>query len=169
MRYDRTAKAGLLKVAKADGSDEQVVASRKWPARFSYDFATTPAWTKDDQRLALPAVNNEGRGYSVSIYELRLSDRAEQTIPLSQQRFEQPSHITILSDGSGVILSGKAEAASFAQIWLLSRDGSGRAITNDLSDYRDATVTEKSNALVTVQTQTLSNIFLTTKSKPHPA
>jgi Tol biopolymer transport system component len=150
-------------VANADGTNEQVIATRKWPDRLSYDLAVAPVWTKDDQSLDLPLVKNDARGYYYGIYEIRLDTKAEKTIALSQQRFEQPYHVTLLADLSGIITSGKIQGASFAQVWLLGVDGSARAITNDLSDYQGADLTDDSTALVTVQTQTLSNIWLGAK------
>jgi Tol biopolymer transport system component len=161
--YDRAQRSDLLKVANADGTGEQVVATRKWPDRFSYDFSTAPVWTKDDQSLELPVVKNDAKGYYFVIYEIRLDTRAEKVIPVSQQRFELFYHVTLLSDLSGLITSGKIQGASFAQVWLLGVDGSARAITNDLSDYQDADLTDDSSALVTVQTQTLSNIWVGAK------
>ena len=158
LRFDRDTQTDSLAVANVDGSNEQVLTTRKWPDRLSYDFGTTPVWSADDQYLYIPLLKNDERGFYVTLYELRLSDRAERTIPLSPQRFEQPYKVTLLSDTSGVVLSGKAQGASFAQVWYLGRDGSARTITNDLSDYRDADLTVDSRALVTVQSQTLSNI-----------
>lgn len=170
VRFDEAQQADLLKIANVDGSNEKLIKMRKWPDRLSSDYVTVPAWTKDDQSLALPLVTNDGQGYVVSIVGLRLSDGAETKLALAPYHFEQPNHITVLSDGSGVVLSGRAQGASFAQIWLLGLDGSARTITNDLSDYYDADLTDKSDALVTVQRQTLANIFVSqtpeTFSKP---
>ena len=163
LRFDRDTQTDSLAVANVDGSNEQVVATRKWPDRLTYDFGTTPVWSADDQYLYIPLIKSDERGFYVSLYELRLSDRAETTIPLNPQRFEQPYKVTLLSDTSGVVLSGKAQGASFAQVWFLGRDGSARTITNDLSDYRDADLTTDSRALVTVQSQTLSNISVGAK------
>jgi TolB protein len=104
-------------------------------------------------------VNNDRDGFYFNLYEIDLNSRAEKTIPLASLRFEQPSRITLLPDGNGIVTSGKVQGASFAQVWLLGRDGSARSITNDLSDYRDAGITDDAAALVTVQNQTLANLF----------
>jgi Tol biopolymer transport system component len=167
LRFDPDQKADLLKIANADGTNQRIVATRRWPSRFSYDYVTRPTWTSDDQGLAMPVFKNEGGGYFISIVEIRLADGSEITIPLSPQRFEQPYHMTLLPDSSGVVLSAKAHAASFSQIWLLGRDGTARTLTNDLSDYHDADLSRDSNALVTVQSQVLSNVFVTNKSIPN--
>lgn len=160
LRYDLETQTDALVVANADGSNPQVVASRKWPERLAFDVATTPVWSADDQYLNLALVKGDDRGFYATVYELRLSDRKETMIALNPQRFEQPHKVTLLADVSGVILSAKAQGASFAQVWYLGRDGSARPITHDLSDYRDADLTADSRALVTIQTQTLSNVSL---------
>jgi serine/threonine protein kinase/Tol biopolymer transport system component len=160
VRFDRAKRADFLKIANVDGSNEQIVATRSWPERLSYDISSTPAWTNNDQTLTLAMVNNDNAGFYFSLYEIQLDTRVEKTIALAPLRFEQPSRITLLSDGSGIVTSGKAQGASFAQVWLLGRDGTARSITNDLSDYRDAGLTNNAKSLVTVQNQTLANLFV---------
>ncbi len=167
VRYDRENQTDTLVVANADGSNEQHVATRKWPERLSLDLGTLPVWSDDDQSLNLAIVKNDEQGHYVSLYEFRLSDRTEKIIPLNPQRFEQPYRVTLLSDASGVIMSAKAQGSSFAQVWYLGRDGGARTITNDLSDHHDADLTDDSRALVTVQTQTLSNVWLGKRDQPN--
>jgi Tol biopolymer transport system component len=155
-------------VANEDGSDERTLAQRKFPERFGWDWDTRPEWTADDQTLVIPLVNADGTAddvektvkYYISIYEKDLFGGAERVVPLSAQRFDELGHVGVLSDGSGVIMSAKAYGASFPQIWQLSRDGSVRTITNDLSDYRELSMRSDSKAFVTVQTQTLSRIWV---------
>ena len=175
LRHSRANQTDTLLVANADGSNEQTVATRKWPERFTWDWATAPAWTSDDQSLALPIVNSDesfdqssrdfGKvsGFFVTIFELSLVDRTQKIIQLSPQRFEQPNQVSILSDSSAIILSARAQGASFEQIWYLGRDGTARSLTNDLSDYRNVMLTADSNSLVATQTQTLTNIWIAPK------
>jgi serine/threonine protein kinase/Tol biopolymer transport system component len=164
LRHGRTGESDTLLIANADGSDEQRLVTQKWPDSFSRDWPSTPVWTNDDQSLALPLVNFDANGFYVSIYEIRLADRAEKIVPLSPQRFEQPNNVRLLTDGSAVILTARSQGASFEQIWYLGRDGSARKITNDLSDYRAVILTGDSKSFVTTQTQTLSNIWNVPKS-----
>ena len=161
--FDPVEKADYLKVANIDGTNERVITTRKWPNRLSYDFVNAPGWTSDDKALDLPTANGNANGISYSITEIRLSDSSERVIPLSPLRFEQPYHPSVLPDGNGLVVAARGSGASFSQIWLLSRDGSARTLTNDLSDYHDADLSHDFRLLVTVQTQTLSNIFVSTK------
>ena len=163
LRHSRANQVDMLVIANSDGSDEQTLVTRKWPERFAWDWSSTPAWTNDDQNLNLALVNSDASGFFISIYELHLTDRAEKIMALSPQRFEQPNHVNLLSDASAVILSGRAQGASFEQIWFLGRDGSARSLTNDLSDYRGVLLTADSKSLVTTQTQTLANMWVAPK------
>ena len=165
LRHGRRGESDTLVVARADGSDEQTVVTQKWPDSFSRDWPSTPVWTSDDQSLALPLVNFDANGFYVSIYEIRLADRAEKVIPLSPQRFEQPNNVRLLADGSAVLLTARSQGASFEQIWYLGRDGSARRLTNDLSDYREVILTADSKSFVATQTQTLSNIWSVPKGE----
>ncbi len=74
----------------------------------------------------------------------------------------------MLPDGSGVIMPAKAFGASYVQIWRLLRDGSIRTITNDLSDYRELSVSGDGSAFVTVQRQTLARIWTLKKGESKP-
>jgi len=163
LRHSRTTQSDTLVIANADGNGEQTLATRKWPERFVWDWASAPAWTTDDTHLELPLVNSDATGFVITIYDLRLYDHAATILALSPQRFEEPNQVNLLSDASGVILSARAKGASFEQIWFLGRDGSARTLTNDLSDYRGVLLTADSKSLVTTQTQTLCNVWMAPK------
>src|SRR5205814_175791 len=98
LRLDLKGQADLLKVRNADGTDDELVATRKWPTRFFWNWAVTPVWTPDDQSLRLPIISSDAQGFYVTIAEFNASDHSEHVIPLSPQRFEQPSDITLLKD-----------------------------------------------------------------------
>ncbi|HEX6719866.1 MAG TPA: protein kinase [Pyrinomonadaceae bacterium] len=178
IRYDPPNRTDSLVVANADGSGEQILGTRKWPQRFGWDVLTRPVWTADDRTLMLPAANSDpvntkpdaAANYLVTIYERDLVSGAERTIPLSSQKFDEVGRLTVHPDGSGVIMLAKAYGASFVQIWQLFRDGSLRSITNDLSDYRELSLRTDGSALVTLQSQVLSKLWILRQgeSKPTP-
>ena len=175
IRYDISNQTDSLVVANADGTGEQIIGTRKWPQHFAWDVLTRPEWTADDRTLMVPMassnpVNGNDANYSLTIYEKDLNTGAERTIPLSSQKFDEIGRLTVLPDGSGIIMLAKAHGASFVQIWQLFRDGSQRSITNDLSDYRELSLRTDGSALVTVQVQTLSRLWMLRpgESKPTP-
>jgi Tol biopolymer transport system component len=176
IRFDRKTQTDLLIVANADGSGEQVVSTRKWPQRFGWDPLSRPAWTANDQVLMLPIVSSDpsftgdtSTNYSVTLFEKDLSNGSERTIPLSPQKFDEMGRVTVHPDGSGIIMLAKAHGAAFVQIWQLFRDGSQRTVTSDLSDYRELSLRADGSALITVQTQTLSRLWLLRKNETKPA
>jgi len=175
IRFDRQEQRDLLIVANADGSGEQVVATRKWPQRFGWDPLSRPQWTTDDGTLMLPSVSSDpsytgdtSTNYSVTLYEKDLINGAERMIPLSSQKFDELGRVSVHPDGSGVIMLGKAHGAAFVQIWQLLRDESQRTVTNDLSDYRELGLRADGSALITVQTQTLSRLWLLRRNESKP-
>src|ERR1041384_5004329 len=176
IRFDRTAQTDSLIVANADGSGEQGLGTRKWPQRFGSDALSRPEWSAADKTLILPLVSSDpsytgdtSANYSVSLFEKVLLNGAERNIPLSRQKFDELGRVTVHPDGNGVIMLAKAHGAAFVQIWQLFRDGSQRTLTNDLSDYRELSLSADGNSLITVQTQTLSRLWLLRKNDAKPA
>lgn len=176
IRFDRRAQSDLLIVANPDGSNEQVIATRKWPQRFGFDPLSHPAWSGDDRTLILPSVNSDpsftgdtSTNFRVSLYEKDLSNGAERIIQLSPQQFDELGRVTVHPDGNSVIMLAKAHGAAFVQIWQLLRDGSQRTVTNDLSDYRELSLRADGSTLITVQTQTLSRLWLVRPNETKPA
>jgi len=176
IRFDRQTQMDLLVVANADGSGEQIVSTRKWPKRFGWDPLSRPEWAADDRTLMLPMVSSDpsytgdtSANYSVTILEKDLVNGAERNISLSPQKFDELGRVTVHPDGNGVIMLAKAHGAAFVQIWQLFRDGSQRTVTNDLSDYRELGLRADGSALITVQTQTLSRLWLLKPNETKPA
>jgi len=177
IRFDPKAQTDSLIVSNADGSGEKVLGVRKWPQRYGWDPLSHPQWTADDRTLLLPIVSSDpsyiddaSSNYSVTLLEKDLSTGAERTIPLAPQRFDELGRVTAHPDGGSVIMLAKAHGAAFIQIWQLFRDGTARTVTSDLSDYKELSLRADGSALITVQTQTLSRLWLLrpNESKPVP-
>ena len=175
IRYDRINQTDSLMVANADGSGEQIIATRKWPEQFGLDILTKPVWTPDDRALVLPSIssdqassNNVAVNYSIWIFEKNLATGAERTTLLNPQKFDEMGRVTMFPDGSGVILLAKAYGAAFVQVWQLLRDGTKRTITNDLADYNELSLRSDGSAFVTVQKQTLSRVWMLRKGDTKP-
>src|ERR1043166_5047785 len=176
IRFDRQVQTDSLIVSNADGSNEQIIGTRKWPQHFGWDPLAHPEWTADDRMLLLPIVTSDpsysgdtSANYTVTLLEKNLSDGNERSVPLSPQKFDEVGRVTALPDGSGVIMLAKAHGAAFVQIWQLLRDGSQRTVTNDLSDYRELGLRADGSALITVQTQRLSRLWLLRPNETKPA
>jgi len=166
-RYDEAAHADVLVVANTDGNNEQTIATANWPEKFGFNWDATPAWSADDAQLTSVQVNTTTGNFFLNMLDVRLASRARNTVTLSGQRFEWLGGLAILPDTTGVIATAKAQGASFFQLWQLSRDGSARQITSDLSDYLGLGLTADAKALLTIQRQVLSNIW--TAANPQAA
>jgi hypothetical protein len=64
--------------------------------------------------------------------------------------------------------SERANGASFAQVWLLFRDGSRRSITSDLTDYWELSLSANGDSFVTVQRQVVGKISVLRKGETRP-
>jgi len=166
-RYDEAAHADVLVLANTDGNNEQTIATANWPEKFGFSWDATPAWSADDAQLTSVQVNTTTGSFFLSMLDVRLASRATNTVTLTGQRFELLDGLAILPDTTGVIATAKAQGASFFQLWQLSRDGSARQITSDLSDYLGLGLTADAKALLTIQRQVLSNIW--TAANPQAA
>jgi Tol biopolymer transport system component len=152
----------VLMVAKTDLTEERRLATRRSPAIFGWRGG--PAWSPDGKVIAC----------SVGIYDadMRLvaistDDGSER--PLSPRVWPWVGRLAWLHDGSGLLVNAREEASGFSQLWFVSYPGGeARRITNDLSDYgtRSLSLTSDSRALVSVQNDYLSGIWVVARGEP---
>ncbi|MDQ3684102.1 MAG: protein kinase, partial [Acidobacteriota bacterium] len=148
-----------LVLANADGGGEQTLATRKAPQRFGSDLATRIAWSPDGKFIACAAGSADASGYYSNVIAVPVAGGAEK--PLTSQRWQSVNQVTWLSDGSGLAMTAMDETSAATQLWYLSfPGGEARRITNDLNRYSDVSLTADSGALVTVQTNRVSNMWV---------
>src|SRR2546425_617107 len=141
-------------VVNADGTGEQKLATRKHPEY----FLPGAAWSPDGQTITCPAGGFTGGGYR-SVAVIQLSDGSAR--PLTSHRWNDVQRLAWLSDGSGVITTAQEERGDQYQIWRISYpDGEAQTLTNELSDYRNVSLTADSSALVGVLYDRTSNIWV---------
>jgi serine/threonine protein kinase/Tol biopolymer transport system component len=151
-----------LTVAKADGSDQHVVASRKLPTRYAASWfgnSAGPGWSPDGHTIATLAV--EGMGAAEwGLVGVPVAGGAEKTI--SSTKWSNSGRVAWLGDGSGLILDASDQSSGLApQIWYVAYpSGEARRITNDLNKYFGVSLTADSSALVTVQGEVSSSIWV---------
>ena len=151
-----------LTIAKADGSDQHVVASRKLPTRYAASWfgnSAGPGWSPDGKTIATLAT--EGMGVAQwSLVGVPASGGAEKTI--SSNKWSSPGRVAWMGDGSGLILDASDQSSSLAsQLWYVAYpSGEARRITNDLNKYFGVSLTADSSAVVTVQGEISSSIWV---------
>ncbi len=151
-------------LANADGRGEHTLAVRKAPDRFASDLATRIAWSPDGTIIACAAVSADRDGYYQSVVAVSVQDGSQKL--LTSQRWSHIGQVAWQSDGSGLVMVAVDDESIRAspQLWYLSYpSGQARRITNDLNRFSDVSLTANAGALVTVQTNRVSNIWVAPK------
>jgi eukaryotic-like serine/threonine-protein kinase len=152
--YPREGEMALM-VANADGTGEQRLAVKKQPDAF-----LQPEWSPDGKVIVCSLRSLTG-GFHIELVEVQVAGGAERTI--TQQKWLAMGGMAWLSDGSGMIISALEEKPTSGQlqIWEVSYpSGAARRITNDLNNYAGVSLSSDSNAMVTVQSEANSNLWL---------
>ena len=168
MRANAVSGETALVVANADGTGEKQVAIRKAPNPFS---AGGPSWSSDGNFIASGVVNldpNTRKGAS-TVIEVQVEGAVER--PVTSQTWPPAVGQTAwLPDGSGLAVIAPESGTGLDQIWHVSYpDGEVRKITNDLNNYSQLSVTADSGALVAVQTEGASRVWVSPQGDPSRA
>ena len=154
-------KESALLVANADGSAERTLAMRNGANNF---FNTTgdgaTSWSPDGKLIACPARTTDDTGRYMTLVEVVVADGSQK--PIGSSRWWGVGSVAWLRDGRGLVFIAKDRAGGPSQIWYLSYPGGKvNRITNNLNDYVGLSLTADSNALVTVESEQVSNIWIT--------
>ena len=149
-----------LVVANADGTGERQIAVRKRPNSFR---DRGPSWSPDGKLIASSGENldpSTGRTYS-TVIGVDVETGAERPITSQKWCIACVGQVAWLADGSGLLLLVFEPGPRTTQIWQISYPGDEkRKITNDLNEYSRLSLTADSSAIVTVQTESASSIWI---------
>lgn len=147
-----------LIVARADGTNERMLATRRPPEFFRVDW-NAPAWSPDGKTIACQARLNDERGQYETVVGVTVADGSQ--VPVTFKRWNYVGQPAWLADGSGLLLTGSESATDPAQIWHVAlKGGAVTRITNDLNDYYDLSLTADSSRLVALQDHSVSSIWV---------
>jgi Tol biopolymer transport system component len=153
-------KASIV-IANTDGTSERIlVTTRQTDAvRIGPNGVLPPAWSPDGSIIAAPVSINSTQ-WNQTIYGYRTTDGAQ--VQITTNQWPALGRIEWLPDGSGLLATIiETEASSEQQIWLVPYPkGDARRITNDLTDYRDVSVTADTRTIITIQSEKRANIWL---------
>ena len=154
-----TAEESSLLIANADGTEERILASRKRPEKFP-SRERSPAWSPDGKTIACVVETATGIG-RMDVVEVNVADGTSNAV--TTKEWEEINQIAWLPDKSGLLVLGveKGSVNYVRQIWRFSYpDGEARRLTTDFNNYASMSLTTDSGALVTVQSNTISNIWV---------
>jgi Tol biopolymer transport system component/DNA-binding winged helix-turn-helix (wHTH) protein len=154
-----------LMVANADGSGQRQLAARSGNECF-VNANNGPAWSPDGKTL-LTSIGTFTPQLSMTVAAVSPEDGA--ITVFSQHKFQQILDVAWLSDGQAVLVTANDQfgSGSSNKIWQISYpSGEAHRITNDLNGYLTLSLTADSNALVTVQQQTLGNLWIASMDDP---
>jgi serine/threonine protein kinase/Tol biopolymer transport system component/tetratricopeptide (TPR) repeat protein len=152
-----------LLIANPDGSGERKIASRHYPDRFAW--TSLPAWSADAKRLAVAVEGSDDKGSYVYLMTVAAADGSSRII--RTPRWQYVERIAWLDRDKGLVVIGQEAESSFQHIWYIRYpDGQAKRINNDLSDYVGVSLTADGRTLVSVQYQTLANLYVLRRDGP---
>ena len=148
-----TGNADIL-VAKADGTDQRLLASRPYRDEF-----IGVAWSPDGKTVAFTTSEATKRLRSV-LWAVSVADGSVREIYSTPDAIGRPRW---LPDGSGLVAPIENSGQAFrGQLWFISYPrGEARRLTNDLMDYQLCCLdlTPDSQTLVDTELTTVSNLW----------
>jgi Tol biopolymer transport system component len=157
-----------LLVANADGSNEHSLVKVREPDWLS---GASAAWSPDGKLLAV-GYGSKARdpslpadSYTMNIGVVSLANPALK--PITSRGWPYIGNVAWFSDGSSAAFIARDQRLSPLQIWQASYpDGEARRLTNDLNsyDYYSLTLTTDARALVAIQNDPASNIWVAPNS-----
>ncbi|HXI25522.1 MAG TPA: winged helix-turn-helix domain-containing protein [Pyrinomonadaceae bacterium] len=156
-------------IANINGAEERILTSTHTAdgVRIGPNGVLPPTWSPDGSMIACPVSTNSTQ-WNQGIYGYAVKDGSAHLI---SDNWPALGRIEWAPDGKGLfatIIEGFT--APEQQIWFIPYPkGSPRRITNDLTDYRDVSVTADGRTLITIQSEKKANIWLaSTTDLDHP-
>lgn len=174
MAYVRSAvdEGGLVKVrvfvANVDGTGETYL---NWEDEGRSYQGGAPAWSPDGKVIALSILMNESGGRTfMKVIGLGVTDGTESTLIPAWGYIRD---VVWLADGSGLIVNGRADPSaseSRMQVWRVPlTGGEASRITNDLSNYQNISLSVDGSALIALQWQGTSGLWIAPTENPSAA
>ncbi len=162
MAYARSReKESVMIIANADGTGEREIAKRPGNRSFGSLFAGGIAWSNDAKKIISVSDTRDAGGRFHSFVEITIADGSERII--TPNRWHEIDRLVILADGSGLVFTAAENASEnrSKQVWYLPYPGGdARKITNELNHYTDLSLNADSSALVTVQENINTDIWV---------
>ncbi len=154
-RFSDRAEDSLI-VANVDGTGERTLATRKQPDFFSI---SGPSWRPNGNEIAVGAGSSDQEGRYMTVVSVDAANGGETR--LAHQRWVGVGRVAWRGqEGNELLINASEQTLGLYQIWVIilpERDA--RRVTNDLSDYRDLSVTNDAGILAVTQSDQASNLW----------
>jgi eukaryotic-like serine/threonine-protein kinase len=155
LRWSPGEQTSGLWIANVDGTSERRLALHHDPEIFTGG----PAWSPDGRTVACPLRGVESGVTFETLLGIRISDGEQKQITAT--RWDSVGRIAWFND-DGLIAVAVDHNIFKGQLWFVPyQNGQSKAITHDLSDYEDLSLTADSSTLVTIQSDIQANVFVT--------
>ena len=153
-----------LVLANSDGSEEQTLVTRKSP---DYFFFGGIDWSPDGKSITCvvgkspTAAGSAGTSPRAAGTLINVPVAGGAETPVMTPKWIAILSIEWLSDGSGLIVIAREQPSFPVQVWRLSYpSGEAQRITNDFNNYLGVSLTADATALVTLQHEATSHIWI---------
>ncbi len=136
----------------------RVLASYKYPLRFTWN--SRPSISPDGSEIAYATEERDSNGFVIRLNVLDVATGARHAV--ASPRWQWVQDIEWTRHASALAVVGQEHESSFQQIWYVPYPGradAARRIGNDLDDYIGASLSARGSEIVSVQSQTLSNVY----------
>jgi serine/threonine protein kinase/Tol biopolymer transport system component/tetratricopeptide (TPR) repeat protein len=165
---DQDQAADELFILNVKSHKQHLLVSYKYPLRFAWNCS--PAWSSDGRKIAFAAEEKDEKGFLIKLYVVDVKTGTRK--PVISPRWQWAQSIAWTRADSALAVAGQEHESSFQQIWYIPYAGShgaARRIGNDLDDYFGASLNASGSEIVSVQSQTLSNIYVASQTDlSHP-
>ncbi|HWB98524.1 MAG TPA: hypothetical protein VG672_17560, partial [Bryobacteraceae bacterium] len=136
---------------------ERVVFSRRHPDKFVSQPG--PVWSPDGMRIACAMRGPRGVAYGAALFLVSLDGSVQL---LHTPAWQNIGGIAWMKHSHALLVVGQHPDDPFQQIWHvpLGRGASTR-ITNDFTNYNTVSLTADESAMISVQIQSISNLYVT--------
>jgi len=143
-----------LLVARVDGGEMRVLATSPAAEMFSLE---RPSWSADGARVAV-AYTSLAAGGNRGVRVIAVTTGA--VTSLGDAVWADVTDVAWLADGSGLVATASERGSTNRQVWRIGYpDGRATRVTNDLMSYAGVSLSADSRAMVTVQADTVANLW----------
>ncbi len=145
-------------ISDADGNNPQVLAEKRQPEFFSVTSRETGfAWSPDGKTIACPVGRREDEGEQMSIVEIDTETREEKQ--LTTEKWAHIGKIAWTKDRSVLIITADGGKGLYQILRLSLETGKTEKIGDDLSDYKNISLSSDEKYLLSVKNSKNSTIF----------